>query len=263
MEEIKIFYVCGGIGDFLQSFLFLSKNKDCKFIIHTHFKKAKDFFDYLGVENLEIVTFSSLQEFSLQREELFKSINIEVCPRDFFYDFPLNDLMNESNNNLKNSFSKSQPIIGFHPFGSQFANNVAKINGVATKNIDASTIYNVIDESFNYLLFGTREELDGAGFHEKENVKFVCFSNIVNSLAAVKLCSLFIGTDSCFKNMSCINGIKTYCILGAYKDDFRDTFFVNPYTQNRVLDIFHIEVNTSNQNILEYINFAQKSLIKI
>lgn len=263
MEEIKTFYIGGGIGDFLQSFLFLNNNKNYKFIIHTHFKKAKDFFNYLGVQNIEIVIFSDLQEFSNQRRALFESANTQICPRDFFYDFPLNDSMNESNNDLKNSFCKIQPIIGIHPFGSQFANDVAKINGVSTKNIDTSTIYNSINENFNYLLFGTKEELDNAEFYEKENVKFVCFSNIVNSLAAVKLCSLFIGTDSCFKNMSCINGIKTYCILGGYKDDFRDAFFVNPYTQNRVLEIFHTETNTSNQNILEYINYAKQSLIQL
>jgi hypothetical protein len=258
MEKVKTNYVSGGIGDFLQFLPFSLKNKDEKFLIHTHYKKAKDFYDFFSFQNIEYLFFDNVNEFIEQKKRLTsdEKIELKIAERDLFYKFPIFQELENENRKLINSFLKTQKIIGIHPFGSFFSNTYAKSNNLITKNISKEVIYESFNDKFNYLIFGTEEEIFENDFFEKENVKFVCYSNIVKSLYAVKICNLFIGTDSCFKNMACMNQIKTYCILGDYKDDFRDMNFVTPYVNERVLEFFKITKETSQTEIKKYINYC-------
>lgn len=260
MEKIKKYYVSGGIGDFLQFFPFVLDKKNENFLIHTHFKNAKDFFDYIGIKNSEFIYFSNANEFESQKPFLLSKFNLETCQRSFFYDFPLSNTLLESNKIIKNNFKSNKKIIGIHPFGSEFANEYAKKNNVITKTIDSKIIYDSIDDNFNYLIFGTKKELEDNKFYETENIKFICFSNIIQSLAAIKICNLVIATDSCFKNMACINGIKTFCILGDYKDEFRDKYFIEAYQIAGILEVLKMNFEEDYDNIKEYIKYSYKFL---
>jgi hypothetical protein len=261
MGKIKKNYICGGIGDFLQVYPYIINNLEEKYIIHSHFKDAKKFFNFLPEKNSEYIFFSDIKELNLQKIEIFNNENeeIKIVERKYFYDFPVSKEIEED---IKNKFTKNLKIIGIHPFGSKFANEYANSNNLVIKYIDPEIIYESIDNKINYLIFGTKEELENYNFYEKENVKFICYNDILSSLSAVKLCDLFIGTDSCFKNAACINKIKTFCILGDYKDDFRDLFFIKPYTEERVLDIFQINKNTNQNEIKQYIRYAHNAISK-
>lgn len=258
MEKIKKHYIAGGIGDFLQYVPFVIKEKDKNFLIHTHFQNAKAFFEYLEVKNCEFLFFSNLNEFESQKQKLSYNYDLKPSERSFIYNFPLNNTLLESNEEIKNSFKEDKKIIGIHPFGSEFANNVAKKINVSLKKINTETIYDLIDDKFNYLIFGTRQELEDNKFYETENVKFICFSDVMQSLAAIKICNLVIATDSCFKNMACINGIKTFCILGDYKDEFRDKYFIEVYQIAGILETLKINKETNEENIKEYIKYSYK-----
>lgn len=253
------FYLRGGVGDFLQTLWFVSNNLESSYIIHTHFKKAKDFFSSFGVNNIDIYTFDTIEEHDSQVDLIIQNhgenstTNIKEVPRAFYSTVEFEEAHENDAKSLIDSFASVKPIIGIHPFGSSFAAKVHEDFNLPTKFIPANLCENVINENYNYLIFGAKPELESYGLKESPNVKFVCFENILTSLACVKHCSKFIGVDSCFKTLSTNLKIPTFIVLGDFEDRIRDAMFINQYEKDGILKVYRLKnFETEKENILNF-----------
>lgn len=249
-----IFYAGGGIGDFLQFKKFISENNNYLYFVHTHCQSAKDFFDFLNLENI-LFLFYKNNEQRINQLQYLKFSLVEV-PRVYFDDY----IQTDKNKNLICSlFNEKKPIIGIHPFGSSFSNELYSRYKVPIKHINKETITKIIYDNvnFNYLIYGSKKEIEQYSLKESKNIKFICFDNIYESLMSVKSCSKFIGTDSCFKNMACINKIKTLCVYGDYQDETRDKNFITPYENAKIMTSIKIkqnnEIETQINKITEFL----------
>lgn len=259
-------YIRGGIGDFLQCIPYATGVADKEFIIHTHYPKAKEFFDHFGIKNTKVFYFQNAQQHDEQVDEIMSlrdpkiSTNFKECPRTFYFKLDFNSEDEKRSFDLVNSFSKINPIIGIHPFGSDFSRNIYSKFNLPTKFIPSDLIEKLINENpnNNYLIFGSKKDFSDYGLKESENIKFVCFDDISTSLTCVKRCDKFLGTDSCFKTMSSSHGIKTYCIVGNFDDQTRDYYFLNQYVGDEIMKIFKFD-NVENQR-QEIIDFFAKSI---
>jgi ADP-heptose:LPS heptosyltransferase len=262
MDKDKKFYIAGGIGDILQCLPFAIENKENEYIIQTHYNDAKYIFNEFKINNTKFFFFQNSEENIKQAEIIQRefSESIQPCERKIFHDFQFDE--NHLNNNtfIKSRFLNKNSIVGIHPFGSVFSNDFWRNRGCIEKIINKETIYNKANNNLNFLIFGSKEEFEDNKYYETDNIKLICNPNIIYSLSAMKLCKIFIGTDSCFKNMACMSNIKSYCLMGDYKDDFRDLNFINPYLGYGVLEVFKINKDTSQENISEYFEYAYKNI---
>lgn len=256
MSNSQILYVGGGIGDFLQQTPYMLQNQNYIYLIHTHYQKAKQYFDHFNLSNILYLFYSDNSQRMAQLTNL--NFNLIETPRNFFTTYKQSK---ENETLVKSLFKKEKPIIGIHPFGSSFSNSVYRNFNIPEKNISNEIIKEISkDADFNFLLFGSSNEINKSGLKEEENFKFIHFDNIIDSLMSVKSCCYFIGTDSCFKNMACMNLIKTFCLISDFKDDIRDELFINPYKEKNILTVFH----SNNQEkdkikiLIEVENFLQK-----
>lgn len=248
----------GGIGDILQSLPFVMKNLDLNYIVITHFPSACKIFTSVGLKNVEYVYFNDLR--SLQNAQLRISKYLELnhskaenCPRSlYFEEYPFNS----DTDHLK-KFENNKTVIGIHPFGSEFSNNVyTKVLKKVSKNIDASVIESIIDDNFNYFIFGLSHELQDLGLKEKCNMKYIEYDDIVLSLDAVKCCSKMISSDSAFKTMSSMLNIKTHCLIPNIEDEVRDCNFIDPYIKDKVMNIYKFnDTAKEKEEIIKFINF--------
>jgi hypothetical protein len=230
----KFLYVGGGIGDFLQMTPFMLENKNYFYLVHTHYKKANNYFDFYKIKNLIYLYFETNE----QRAEQLNCLDFDLVeiPRKFFFNYAQT---NENKIKINNLFQDKKPIVGIHPFGSSYSNATYKQFQLPEKIIDNQLLNEITNENpdFNYLLFGSQNELNNYKIKESKNIKFISFDSINESLMSIKSCFKFIGTDSCFKNMACMNKIKTLCICGNFDDYFRDENFMNPYLKENIMEV--------------------------
>jgi len=258
------FYVRGGVGDFLQTLWFISNNSNEEYIVHTHFKDAKDFFASFNVNNVDAYIFESIEEHDMQVDEILKKHgensdkNIREVPRAYYSSISFDPKIQEEADYIVKTFASEKTIIGIHPFGSKFSFKVHKDFSLPIKFIPAEVIKELISNDNNYLIYGTKSELKDYGIQESDNVKFVCFDNILKSLATINHCCKFLGVDSCFKTLSANSRIPTFVMLGDFKDDIRDSMFINQYEKDGVMKVFRY-TNFNNQK--EEILSAMKSFV--
>lgn len=238
------FYIRGGIGDLLQHFWFIKNCPDQEYIVHSHFSGVKDIFDYLGANNCSFYGFEDMESHNSQ-VDIIKANHasenqndIQETPRAFFSDLNFGDAANKAADDLVSSFISKKDIIGIHPFRSGFATSVYNDFDLPAKKIPLDLTKDIINDNFNYLVFGSPKELSEYGLQESPNVKFVSFDNILYSLSAVKHCKTLIGLDSCFKTMSSMQRINTICIIGDFPDSTRDVMFINQYVKDGVMKVF-------------------------
>lgn len=253
-------YIRGGIGDFLQCLPVALSKPEEDYYIHTHYPKAKEFFDQFGLHSTKIFCFKDSIEHDEQVDQILADCdpkvqtNFHICKRVFYAQLAFGDDIQSQANDLINSFKDKKPIIGIHPFGSDFSKNIyAKFN-LPIKFIPADIISEIVsNENYNYLLFGSTSDLESYGLKESDNLKFVSFYNILISLACVNSCKKFIGTDSCFKTMSSMNNIPTYCIVGNFDDQTRDVCFIDQYVTDGVMKIFKFDnVESQKKEITDF-----------
>lgn len=260
------FYVRGGIGDFLQCSWFIANNKTKEFIVHTHFKQAESFFKSLGAENSSFYYFNNIEEHDAQIDKIIENhgenstTNIRECPRAFYSDINFSQDSKENAKSFVEKFQNNNPIIGIHPFGSNFSSDTYSKFNLPSKYIPSNIINDIISDDFNYIIFGSASELESYGVKESKNVAHTNM-DIESCLELVKLCHKFIGTDSGFKTMASMSRIPTICILGDFNDETRDQYFINKYSfdgvmkvlktknisedKNKILDLFSSEFNIS------------------
>ena len=258
IKYMKI-YIRGGIGDFLQCLPFVIMQPKNEYYIHTHFKKAEQFFKDFGVDDPKVYIFKDAEEHDAQIDDLMKIHDgskpqeYHECPRYFYSSLNFSEEIKSVVDNLVSTFKETKDIIGIHPFGSEFAKNIYSKFNLPQKFIPAEITKELISQNNNYLIFGTKEELSGYGVPESDNVKHVCFDNISHSLASVLKCKKFFGVDSCFKTMSSIHEIPTFCLVGDFNDPTRDVMFIDQYVKDDVMKIFKFKDMTfQKEEILDF-----------
>ena len=256
------FYVRGGIGDFLQCLPAAMANPSKEYYIHTHYSKAKEFFNEFGLENTKIFNFKNSQEHDEQIDVILSdcvpkvTTNFAECPRILYSRLGFaQEIQDQVDSHI--NFGNDNPIIGIHPFGSDFSKNVYSKFNLPVKFIPAEIINSIIDndtnKQYNYLIFGSSKDLENYNLQSSENVRFVCFDNILTSLACVPKCKKFLGTDSCFKTMSSMNEIPTYCLVGDFDDQTRDAYFIDQYVNDGVMKVFKFkDIGNQKDEILKF-----------
>jgi len=264
MLNNRILYIRGGLGDFLQYYDYIINNPSEQYLIHMHYKNAKLIFDQLGIYNCFYYEFENIFSLAKQTEFIVKNLiqmenfKIYETPRAFYSKFNFGIESNLTAENLVNSFSNKKPIIGIHPFRSSFANSVYEIKNLPARIIPLSITKKIINNNNNYLIYGSKKELLEYGMQQEENIKFVCFDNILDSLSTVKYCSSLIGLDSCFKSMSSMQKINTLCIIADCEDEIRDSMFIKKYEEDKVMKVFKTKNIEQNQN--EIIDFIKNNI---
>jgi len=260
-------YIRGGIGDFLQCLPIVMAKPTEEYYIHTHYSKAKEFFEQFGIENIKIFTFKNSQDHDEQIDVILSDCNPRIktnfteCPRVLYSGLGFSENIEIEVDSFIKSFASDKPIIGIHPFGSDFSKDVYSKFNLPIKFIPPDVINalvsNEANKDYNYIIFGSKKDFENYGLQESENLKFACFENILTSLACVKKCKKLLGTDSCFKTMSSINEIPTYCLLGDFEDQTRDAYFISQYVEDGVMKIFKFNnIENQRQEILDFFTKA-------
>ena len=255
-------YIRGGIGDFLQCLPAAISKPSEEYYIHTHYPKAKEFFSDFGLENAKIFTFKNSQEHDEQIDIILSDCNPKVttnfaeCPRILYSQLEFSKDIKDQVDSFVN-FANNNPIIGIHPFGSDFSKNVYSKFNLPIKFIPSdivnAIVSNDIYKKYNYLVFGSDNDFSGYNLKPSDNVKYARFDNILTSLACVPKCKKFLGTDSCFKTMSSMNEIPTYCLVGDFDDQTRDVYFIDQYVNDGIMKIFKFkDVANQKDEILKF-----------
>jgi hypothetical protein len=248
-------YLRGGVGDFLQCLPAAMSKPSEEYYIHTHYSKSKEFFNEFGIENAKIFLFNDAKEHDEQIDLILSDCNPRVktnfteCSRVLYSQFQFSKEINDEVH-FHINFSNNNPIIGIHPFGSKFSKDIYSKFNLPIKFIPSDVVNSIIsndtEKKYNYLIFGSDKDFIGYDVQVSENVRNVCFENILSSLACVPRCKKFLGTDSCFKTMSSMNSIPTYCLVGNFDDQTRDAYFIDQYVEDGVMKIFKFN-NIDNQ----------------
>lgn len=255
-------YLRGGIGDFLQCLPAAMSKPFEEYYIHTHYSKAKEFFEQFGIQNAKVFTFADAKEHDEQIDVILSDCNPKVktnfteCPRVLYSQLGFTQEIQDEVDSHTN-FGNDNPIIGIHPFGSDFSKNIYSKFNLPIKFIPSDIINAIVsndcDKKYNYLVFGSDNDFSGYNLKTSDNVKYVQFDNILTSLACVTKCKKFLGTDSCFKTMSSMNSIPTYCLVGDFDDQTRDAYFIDQYVNDGVMKIFKFkDISNQKDEILKF-----------
>ncbi len=247
LDNMKKVYIRGGIGDFLQSFAAIQHNQDDEYLVHTHFKGAKQIFDFLGAKNAKFYFFDDFDSHNNQVEAIMKEncsdgdqSEVEEAKRMFYANFQFSFESEEVSLAAYEDFKKEQPTIGIHPFRSEFAMSVYDDHKLPAKTMPSDLVRKIIKPEYNYFIFGRSEDFKNYDLNQSDNVTFISYENILTSLNTVKYCKKFIGIDSCFKTMSSMQKIPTFCIIGDFQDSVRDAFFINEYVRQGDMKAFKL-----------------------
>ena len=251
--------ICGGVGDFLQHLPYMLNNKSNSYTIITHFPKAKDFFESIGLKVEKIYTFTDRAEEKAIVASLSKEMNIYRCPRNLFMDrspfLPENRI-----------FTNHYPVVGIHAGGSSYAVNKEIKSGNVPKTLPKSYIEGLLKElgkvDINVIFFGMKSEIESFDISENEKLKFSCHEDISKSLSTVSQCNAFIGSDSAFKTMSSMLRIPTIVLCSAPKNNFRDRMFIDPYVKYRIMNAFKY-TNFSDKEVGAAIAYTKNTLVNI
>jgi ADP-heptose:LPS heptosyltransferase len=189
------------------------------YLVASHNDCIPEFFRSLGI---------SVEELSLGRLKGAKN-----CPRTLFLNnnpFPRQDPI----------FTDRRPVIGVHLGGSGYSISVEKRFGFPSKALPLRVLVGLVLKAsqYNFLLFGSVDELDQFGLKESPRLRLVRNEDISVNLSHIAECSGFVGSDSAFKTMSAMLRIPTVVWIGDYRDDNRDDNFINPYVTAGVVSAF-------------------------
>lgn len=241
-------YIIGGIGDFLQCVDDAQKEQAIK--VYSHFLGAKSFFEGVGVK----IDFSYFKDLSFLKEgHLVQSSQVQ---RRAFQGFSIPEKSLEFAS--KNANNKAS-IIGLHPVGSKFSNNIYSSAGVPLKIIPPQILKKIINKDNYYFIFGSKEELvEYKREIQTNNVQWIDYEDIWDSLAHVAFCRKVITVDSSIKTMASVKKIPSIVFAGNFRDDIRDAYFLNPYVDAGVMKVFKFNDIVKQENeIINFINNHQ------
>lgn len=226
------YVISGGIGDFLQCLphFFLDSNSYNKYVVVTHFKEAKLFFEKIGkaVETIEYYT--NNEELGAILRAVAKLESVAFCPRtQYFASNPFAKRDSIFNNNLR--------VIGVHLNGSTYAESANEEAKLPSKNLPLLLIDVLCQYECNIAIFCSQSEIKLMKIEESQFVKVISRPEIIDSLSEVSICDVFIGCDSAFKTMSSMLKTPTLVWLPSYDDMFRDNIFIDPYVRDGIMSI--------------------------
>lgn len=236
------FAVKGGIGDFLQCLPFMMAHPEHRYFVVSHYGNATAFFAHLDI---------SVNELPLGAVR-----GVEDCPRQLFFagnPFPRPQLI----------FSGKRPVVGIHLGGSDYSLSTEKRFGFPPKAIPTVLLDLLVersDDTYDFLVFGSPQELDRLGWIDNPRVRMVRSDDITVSLSHVIECTAMIGSDSAFKTMSAMLRIPTIVLMGDYRDDHRDDRFIHPYYMEHVLSYFRYKDLTCEDELDEAVKFCLNRL---
>lgn len=235
----------GGIGDFLKNLPFILKNKKLNYVVVTHFKGAASFFSLLNIKISKFYFYMNLDDLTNIKKKLLKYANLYNCPQNTYLDSVFF-------NKTKPLFFNKKKTIGIHIGGSQFSIEDQKSQGILTKNLTPNFLYSLLSYlekmDFNIILFGSKKEIKRLDLKKYNSIKLANKANVIDNLAKVMECDLFIGSDSAFKTMSSMQKIPTILLLANNKDSYRDRVFIKPYVKNRIMHVIKFD-DLSEQSI--------------
>jgi ADP-heptose:LPS heptosyltransferase len=237
--------VKGGIGDFLQCLPYMLSSPKHRYLVASHYARVLEFFAAVGL---------TVEELSLGR-----LTGINNCPRQtFFLDNPFQE--------QEPLFTNGHPVLGIHLGGSSYSLSVEKRFGFPPKALPV-TVFEALmsaNADHNIILFGAAAELDTLipAWRESESkrLKFVADDDVTVSLSRVAECSTFIGSDSAFKTMSAMLHIQTIVWIGDYKDDFRDSVFIDPYVKAGIMAVVRYRDLSSEHEVHAGVKLCQKEI---
>jgi ADP-heptose:LPS heptosyltransferase len=251
----------GGIGDFLKNLPFLLKNKKLNYIVVSHFKDAFIFFGALKVEVNKFYFYKNLDDLIAIKKKLLKYSELYECPQ-------ANYLNSKFFKKTKPLFLNKKKTIGVHVGGSQFSVDDQRSKGILPKNLTPNFLYSLLEllirNNFNIILFGSQDEIKKLNLLKYKPLKLANKANIIENLAKVEECDIFIGSDSAFKTMSSMLKIPTILLLANTKDGYRDRVFINPYVKDRIMQVIKFD-DLSDRSIslmIDKINICLASLIE-
>jgi hypothetical protein len=243
----KSIAVKGGIGDFLQCLPFMLTHPNNRYLVASHCDNVQEFFVAVGL--------------TVEEVSLGKLTSVDNCPRQRFF---------RKNPFVKQPpiFTNGRPVLGVHLGGSNYSISVEKRFGFPSKALPITVLNSLIaaNKWHNILVFGTASEFDALvpawREFESEYLKFVD-ADVTVSLSRVAECSMFIGSDSAFKTMSAMLHIQTVVWIGDYKDDFRDSKFIDPYVKAGVMTTIRYRDLTSDYEVRTGVQVCQELMADI
>ncbi len=232
----KKYILSGGIGDFLQSlpFILSADHEKLEFIVMSHQKDTQQLFSDLKISIKKFIFFETIEEQKKACSELVKDEEMPQCPRMVYFDqnpFPA----------LPKVFKNEKKVIGIHLGGSTYSIGVQKQFNLPKKNLPPKIINELEKRDFNFLIFGSKKELEMYKIVQKDNIKALYNNSIHEALSYVSQCDLFIGSDSAFKTCAAMLKIPTFVWIGDYIDEFRDENFIKPYVTDGNMDVYRYQ----------------------
>lgn len=265
-----LFYIWGGIGDFLlvmdrletlanflnkDQFILCvishAKNIECMF---EHLDYDKKFVyinnqsNYADVHNM-LDSFQQSGEYELiKAESFFNSLDIKGSKY-----FTKDSKLVESVDTLCTSILKEavdekkskNRIVAIHSFGSSFSNEYLTIHkNFPSKNIPSDRIKDIINyfdtnyDDIHIYILGLEHELKTLDLESNSIISLLPSQNIWDSFYVIKNSSLLIGADSAMKSFSCMLEIPSIVFLGDYPDHIRDEKFIFPYFEGVIYPIY-------------------------
>jgi hypothetical protein len=252
-NPINKYLITGGVGDFIQYLdaVEILNSLKCEFIVVTHFKGAKAFFEkHAKIEKFTFHHFDDVKTYS----EILSSVkkdNILECPRSPYLtvDYPYK---------VESPFDNDNEIIGIHPFGSNFSKNAYASFNLPEKKISVSCVEKILRKDKNYLIFGSEKELlEYDHLKDEANICLVNHPDIWVCLSHVQFCKKIIAVDSSIKAFSLARKIPTYLIVGDFEDQTRDYYFINPYLNSGFLELLKTKNPVQDEeSIIKFVNEA-------
>jgi ADP-heptose:LPS heptosyltransferase len=247
-------YVWGGLGDFLLSIDEAKKEEVID--IYTHYEKAKEFFEEIGVKVDKVHVFKSMDDINnLDFQNRTKIKKTRFASYSMPYSW--GDIAAELGRSDLSPFS-SKPIVGIHPYRSVFGNQVWMEAGFEDQTFSKDLMVDLCKEldGVTKLIFGTKKEHEFYSDCDLRDSILVDLP-IWKAFALSQGCHYMIGNDSAFKTFAASHRIPTTVVYGNYPDQYRDDVFIIPYCKSGVMR--GIRYNTMGKHLVPHIMASMKS----
>lgn len=237
--------VKGGIGDFLQCLPYMMAYPEHEYFVVSHYDRATEFFASVGVRVTEA--------------PLGKVGGVELCPRSMFFD-------HNPFGRRAPLFNDGRPVVGVHLWASNYSLSIERRFGFPSKTLPPLLLdrFRMAMPEANFILFGSSSEIDefsGGRPRSDGCLAFVADHDVTVSLTRVEECLALVGSDSAFKTMSAMLCIPTVVWVGDYKDETRDSVFINPYVLAGVMSVFRYKDLGSGPDLTAGASFTLSRLI--
>ncbi|MDB4664900.1 hypothetical protein OAE97_00970 [Verrucomicrobia bacterium] len=253
----KKIYVRGGLKDVCQSLWYFKNNPEKEYLVHTHNPDVKQLFNFYNCKNVHYYFYQDEESHDATVEQMVKDHasenqeNITDVSKSFYTSFQFGFTQEELASSLIDSFEEEKPIIGIHPFISDFSKKMYQSFDIPDISMPSEVVDNITSYDFNFLIFGQKSELSEINTN-KPNIRLACGEDLLTTINLVKYCKKFIGTFSSFKTVSSSQKIPTFCIMPLRPiSRGMESVFVDQYVQEKIMKPYRLEDYSSEKEILK------------